>query len=121
MISSQGKTWRATAAIFYEQYGERFGHYWACCRTQNDKSWYKYNDKNTGDKMKKLPEGLPNIYTIIYQAVDGSDDDVQQHAEREMDWEYVERILADEANCISANAPKSKHLYNAKMLIRCEL
>jgi hypothetical protein len=88
-------SWKAIAVIFYEQYDSRAGHYWACCRAASDKSWYMYNDTNTGGKLKVLPEGLPNIYAIIYQASnDGRQDDANGSV-----WEYIQRILALEAEC----------------------
>lgn len=102
----EGKTWRATAAIFYEQYGDRSGHYWACCRAMADKNWYKYNDSNTGDKLKTLPEGLPNIYAIFYQAC--GDDVIGQNTTHELDWEYIQRILAIEAE----RAPRTERKGN---------
>jgi hypothetical protein len=100
---NSGMSWKAIAAIFYEQYAERCGHYWACCRTVSDKSWYTYNDMNTGSKLKRLPEGLPNIYEIIYQA---STDGVRQDASTELRWEYIQRILALEAGCMMQLEPR---------------
>jgi hypothetical protein len=81
-----------------------------CCRAPNDKSWYKYNDANTGDKTKTLPEGLPNIYAILYHASDNTAD-TQQNNEREMDWEYIQKILTDEAQCISLAGLIGEYLY----------
>jgi len=99
-LLSEGKTWRAIAAIFYEQYDERSGHYWAYCRSTTDKNWYAYNDASTGDKLKKLPEGLPNIYATIYQQCDAAEIDTAELCRgdcRDMDWEYIRKIVALEA------------------------
>ena len=53
----------------------------------------------TGTKLSKLPDGLPNIYAIIFQKCDISarvmgdicDDDIH-----DMNMEYIKRILESE-------------------------
>ena len=95
-------SWKAVAAIFYEQHGERTGHYWAYCRMPADKNWYYYNDATTGQKQQRLPEGLPNVYAIIYRASDeAGNDDSLWGSRRGMEWDYVQEILTLEAGCTS--------------------
>lgn len=67
-----------------------------------DKNWYYYNDATTGQKQQRLPEGLPNVYAIIYRASDeaGKDDSLWS-SRRGMDWEYVQEILTLETGCTS--------------------
>jgi hypothetical protein len=81
------------------------GHYWAYCRATNDRRWYKYNDTITGAKCDKLPDGILNVNTVIYERIAVAEDDVPRTGDVAItDWDYVMRIVAASSRSSEASA-----------------
>ena len=67
----------------------------------------------TGEKISKLPDGLPNIYAVIYQACNSNADtesDICRDDINGMNMEYIRRILSTKSECTFNGVPATQFL-----------
>jgi hypothetical protein len=48
----------------------------------------------TGEKLNKLPDGLMNVYVIIYQRM--ADAEPLQDIDSESNWQYIRKIVEEQ-------------------------
>jgi hypothetical protein len=48
----------------------------------------------TGGKLNKLPDGLMNVYAIIYQRM--ADAEPLQEIDAESNWQYIKKIVEEQ-------------------------